>query len=158
MECLVAAAVGALPPGGRWPWPCGRFRSEPLTKRGTDPIVHSFPHVGPCAPRFMCRASPHPVCRFPIGEITFMPETSSDRRDPQRSRRRTRRRGGGGQISRLPVTEYDEQAEAEAARERNDLAANELRSMSVTELRTVSRDLDLDALGEERKEDLVDRI
>jgi transcription termination factor Rho len=87
-----------------------------------------------------------------------MPETSSDRRDPQRSRRRTRRRGGGGQISRLPVTEYDEQAEAEAARERNDLAANELRSMSVTELRTVSRDLDLDALGEERKEDLVDRI
>jgi transcription termination factor Rho len=87
-----------------------------------------------------------------------MPETSSDRRDPQRSRRRTRRRGGGGQISRLPVTEYDEQAEAEAARERNDLAANELRSMSVTELRTVGRDLDLDALGEERKEDLVDRI
>jgi transcription termination factor Rho len=87
-----------------------------------------------------------------------MPETSSDRRDPQRSRRRTRRRGGGGQISRLPVTEYDEQAEAEAARERNDLAANELRSMSVTELRTVGRDLELDALGEERKEDLVDRI
>ena len=56
------------------------------------------------------------------------------------------------------MTEYDEQAEAEAARERNDLAANELRSMSVTELRTVGRDLDLDALGEERKEDLVDRI
>ena len=87
-----------------------------------------------------------------------MPETTSDRRDPQRSRRRTRRRGGGGQVSRLPVTEYDEQAEAEAARERNDLAANELRAMSVSQLRTVGQDLDLDALGEERKEDLVDRI
>ncbi len=61
-------------------------------------------------------------------------------------------------MARLPVTEYDEQAEAEAARERNDLAANDLRAMTVTELRTVGRELDVDAAATDRKEDLVDQI
>ncbi len=40
--------------------------------------------------------------------------------------------GGGG---RAPVTEYDEQQELEAARERNDLDVSDLREMSVAELR-----------------------
>jgi transcription termination factor Rho len=56
------------------------------------------------------------------------------------------------------VTEYDEMQELEAARERNDLDVSDLREMSITELRQVGRDLELDAAGEERKEDLVDKI
>jgi transcription termination factor Rho len=75
----------------------------------------------------------------------------------QRSRnRRPRRRPSGS--SRLPVTEFDEQQEAEAARERNDLDIGDLREMSVTELRQVGRELELDAATGERREDLVDRI
>ncbi|HSL97281.1 MAG TPA: transcription termination factor Rho [Candidatus Deferrimicrobiaceae bacterium] len=59
---------------------------------------------------------------------------------------------------RLPVTEYDEAAELEAARERNDLDVADLREMSVAELRQVGRDLELETRGEDRKDDLVDRI
>jgi len=59
---------------------------------------------------------------------------------------------------RLPVTEYDEAAELEAARERHDLDVTDLREMSVAELRQVGRDLDLEPRGEDRKDDLVDRI
>ena len=62
---------------------------------------------------------------------------------------------GGG---RAPVTEYDEQRELEAARERNDLDVADLREMSVAELRQVGRDLELETPSEERKEDLVDAI
>jgi transcription termination factor Rho len=73
--------------------------------------------------------------------------------------RRPRRRGpmgsGGG---RAPVSEYDEMQELEAARERNDLEVTDLREMSVTELRQVGRELELDTRTEDRKEDLVDRI
>src|SRR5947208_1979084 len=78
----------------------------------------------------------------------------------QRSRnRRTRRRGGGGQMMRgAPVTEYDEAAEVEAARERNDLEVSDLREMSVNELRQVGRELELETGTQERKEDLVERI
>ncbi len=82
-----------------------------------------------------------------------MPGPEQQQRD--RSRRRTRRRP---QSSRLPVTDHDEILEAEAARERNDLAADELRAMSVNELRSVSRELELELGTGERKEDLVDRI
>ena len=57
-----------------------------------------------------------------------------------------------------PVTEYEEQQELEAARERNDLEVGELREMSVTELRALGRDLELDAATGERKDELVDRI
>jgi transcription termination factor Rho len=46
----------------------------------------------------------------------------------------------------------------EAARERNDLDVADLREMSVTELRAVSRDLELDTGTQERKDDLVERI
>ncbi len=78
-----------------------------------------------------------------------------DQQRDQRSRRRPRRRP---QQSRLPVTDHDELIEAEAARDRNDLAADELRAMSVTELRAVSKDLDPDAAPIDRKDDLVDLI
>jgi transcription termination factor Rho len=83
-----------------------------------------------------------------------MPGNGPEPRD-QRSRRRPRRRSTG---SRLPTTDYDELLEAEAARERNDLAADELRAMSVSELRSVSRELDIEPAPSERKEDLVDQI
>jgi transcription termination factor Rho len=56
------------------------------------------------------------------------------------------------------VTEYDEMQELEAARERNDLDVSDLREMSVTELRQVGRELELDTPTDERKEDLVDAI
>jgi transcription termination factor Rho len=56
------------------------------------------------------------------------------------------------------VTEYDEMQELEAARERNDLDVSDLREMSLTELRQVGRDLELETAAEERKEDLVESI
>jgi len=56
------------------------------------------------------------------------------------------------------VTEYDEQAEAEAARERNDLDVRDLREMSVNELRRVGAELEIDSEAGARKDDLVDRI
>ena len=56
------------------------------------------------------------------------------------------------------MTEYDEMQELEAARERNDLDVADLREMSVTELRQVGRDLELDTRTEDRKDDLVDKI
>jgi transcription termination factor Rho len=78
-----------------------------------------------------------------------------DQQRDQRSRRRPRRRP---QQSRLPVTDHEEQLEAEAARQRNDLAADELRAMTMTELRSVSRELEVDSGTADRKEELVDRI
>ena len=65
-----------------------------------------------------------------------MPQLGPD----QRSRNRRPRRRGPIQRG-APVTEYEEQQELEAARERNDLEVADLREMSVTELRAVSRDL-----------------
>src|SRR6185295_19203321 len=77
----------------------------------------------------------------------------------QRTRnRRPRRRGQFGGGGRAPVTEYDEMQELEAARERNDLEVNDLREMSITELRQVGRELELETPTDERKEDLVDAI
>jgi transcription termination factor Rho len=77
-----------------------------------------------------------------------------------RTNRRPRRRGGqmGGGGRGAPVTEYDEQQELEAARERNDLDVADLREMSVAELRQVGRELELDSRTDDRKEDLVDAI
>jgi transcription termination factor Rho len=79
----------------------------------------------------------------------------------QRTRnRRPRRRGqfGGGGGRGAPVTEYDEMQELEAARERNDLDVSDLREMSMTELRQVGRELELETASDERKEDLVESI
>ena len=86
-----------------------------------------------------------------------MPGPGPDQRDQRSRNRRPRRRTpiGGG---RAPVTEYEEQLELEAARERNDLEVSDLREMSVAELRQVSRDLEVDAEGGERKDVLVDLI
>ncbi|MGZ4838314.1 MAG: transcription termination factor Rho [Terriglobales bacterium] len=88
-----------------------------------------------------------------------MPGPGPDQRDQRAQRnRRPRRRapiGGGG---RAPVTEYEEQQELEAARERNDLEVGDLREMSVAELRQVSRDLEVEAASGERKDVLVDLI
>ena len=53
---------------------------------------------------------------------------------PSRNRRPRRR---SQSTNRLPVTEQDEVAELEAARERNDLDVRDLREMSVKELREV---------------------
>ena len=61
-----------------------------------------------------------------------MPQLGPDQR--QRNRRPRRRTQ---MTSRAPVTEYEEQQELEAARERNDLDVSDLREMSVTELRQV---------------------
>src|SRR6266576_2457458 len=76
----------------------------------------------------------------------------------QQSRNRRPRRRGQISSSRAPVTEYEEQQELEAARERNDLDITDLREMSVNELRAVSRDLELETGTQERKDDLVERI
>ena len=86
-----------------------------------------------------------------------MPGPGPDQRDQRSRNRRPRRRSpiGGG---RAPVTEYEEQQELEAARERNDLEVADLREMSVAELRQVSRDLEVDAASADRKDVLVDLI
>ena len=76
----------------------------------------------------------------------------------QQSRNRRPRRRGQIASRGAPVTEYEEQQELEAARERNDLDVSDLREMSVTELRAVSRDLELETGTQERKDDLVERI
>jgi len=56
------------------------------------------------------------------------------------------------------VTEQDEVAELEAARERNDLDVRDLREMTVKELRAVGERLDIEAQPAKRPEDLVDLI
>src|SRR3954463_745053 len=89
-----------------------------------------------------------------------MPAPGPDQRDQRSRNRRPRRRNPmtGGGNGRAPVTEYEEQQELEAARERNDLEVADLREMSVAELRQVSRDLEVDSAGGERKDVLVDLI
>ena len=79
-----------------------------------------------------------------------------DQRDA-RSRNRRRRRPTGGHI-RVPVSDHEELAEIEAARERNDLDYADLHEMSVTELQTIGRELELETASGERKDDLVGRI
>ena len=95
----------------------------------------------------------------PPPQVTFpdMPGPGPDQRDQRQRNRRPRRRApiGGG---RAPVTEFEEQQELEAARERNDLEVADLREMSVAELRQVSRDLEVDAASADRKDVLVDLI
>src|SRR4029077_15240305 len=88
----------------------------------------------------------------PSGEFHPMPSNGSD---PRSRNRRSRRRMP---VGRAPVTEYDEMQELEAARERNDLDISDLRAMSVTELRSVGRDLEIETAAQERREELVDRI
>jgi transcription termination factor Rho len=84
-----------------------------------------------------------------------MPAIGPDPRDPRSRNRRTRRRPNA---PRPPVTDFDEQAEAEAARGRNDLAIADLREMSEKELRTIGRELEIDPAAADRREELMDRI
>ena len=58
----------------------------------------------------------------------------------------------------MPVTEQDEVAELEAARERNDLDIRDLTEMSVKELREVGVKLDIEDAASDRRDDLVDQI
>src|SRR5690349_1546686 len=94
-----------------------------------------------------------PQCTTYQVESRNMPGPSPD----QRSRNRRPRRRGQSSF-RAPVTEWEEQQEVEAARERNDLAVSDLREMSVNELRQVGRELELETGAGERKDDLVDAI
>ncbi len=75
---------------------------------------------------------------------------------PSRNRRPRRRAQTSG--NRLPVTEQDEVAELEAARERNDLDIRDLTEMSVKELREVGVKLDIEDATSDRRDDLVDQI
>ena len=75
--------------------------------------------------------------------------------DQRPRNRRPRRRTP---VGRAPVTDFEELQELEAARDRNDLDVNDLREMSIAELRQVGRDLAMEARSEDRKEDLVGRI
>ena len=81
-----------------------------------------------------------------------------DQRDQRSRNRRGRRRGGGGGLARLPVTEQDELQELEASRERQDLNISDLRAMTESELRSVSRELEVETAGAANREELVDRI
>jgi len=85
-----------------------------------------------------------------------MPGPGPDQRNQSARNRRPRRRTQS--TYRAPVSEFDEQQEIEAARERNDLEVSDLREMSVTELRAIGRELELDSATGDRKDDLVDRI
>ena len=101
--------------------------------------------------RMRFRANPSGA---PSGEAHPMPSNGSDPRSRNRRPRRRMPIAGG----RAPVSEYDEMQELEAARERNDLDIVDLRQMSVTELRSVGRDLEIEAAASDRRDDLVDRI
>src|ERR1044072_1612032 len=82
-----------------------------------------------------------PVLPSPEGDLSHMPGPGPDQRDQRAQRnRRPRRRapiGGGG---RAPVTEFEEQQELEAARERNDLEVGDLREMSRSEERRAGKE------------------
>ena len=88
-----------------------------------------------------------------------MPGPGPDQRDQRSRNRRPRRRTPvAGGVRGAPVTEFEEQQELEAARERNDLEIADLREMSVPELRQLGRELEIDAASADRKDELVDRI
>jgi len=70
--------------------------------------------------------------------------------DPRSRNRRPRRRPAG----QTQTAEYDEYSNGDS----RDLDINELRGMSVGELETVGRDLEMDEGAAAGKEDLVDRI
>src|SRR5919205_966451 len=115
------------------------------------------PHPGPSADP-LCRGElPKSTTDFIAQQVNPYP-MAQDQRIRNRRPRRRGQYGGGGGGGRVPVTEFDEMQELEAARERNDLEVGDLREMSVAELRQVGRELELDTRTEERKDDLVDRI
>src|SRR5829696_4130814 len=122
------------------PFPNGRARRYADSARRT---TLGAPTPRPPGTR---RGGPYPL----RGSPSPMPNGPDQR--AARNRRPRRR----SQTNRLPVTEQDEVAELEAARERNDLDISDLREMSVKELQQVGQKLDIE--GGARREDLVDLI
>ena len=86
-------------------------------------------------------------CRTPPPESVPNPMPNGSDQRPTRNRRPRRR----SETSRLPVTEQDEVAELEAARERNDLDIRDLREMTVKELQEVGERLEIDGAPAERQ-------
>src|SRR5512133_606193 len=101
----------------------------------------------PLSPPGLAGPAPTP----PRGQPTPMPNGPD-----QRTSRNRRPRRRSQSTNRLPVTEQDEVAELEAARERNDLDISDLREMSVKELQQVGKRLDIE--GGSRRDELVDQI
>src|SRR6187401_911209 len=110
----------------------------------------------PMRPGRLAHMGMHPSRPSPTGDPVTMPGPGPDQRDRSRNRRPRRRTQAGGY--RAPVTEYEEQQELEAAKERNDLDVSDLREMSVNELRQVGRELELETATADRKDDLVEKI
>src|SRR5919108_578438 len=147
-------------PGRRATMHWERFRSRipPVARRNESTARFALTNARSTVyPPFIppARAAERFRARFRTGLHLQVTPTHMPNIQDQRSRNRRRRRMP---VSRAPVTEYEEQQEIEAARERNDLDITDLREMSVNELRAVSRDLELDTGTQERKEDLVERI
>jgi transcription termination factor Rho len=78
----------------------------------------------------------------------------SDQREA-RGRRRRRRSPSG---PRTIISDVEEMSELEGSSNRHDLGLSELREMSVSELETVGRELQVETTAGERKEDLVTKI
>src|SRR5260221_14604569 len=76
----------------------------------------------------------------------------------QRTMRNRRPRRRMQTVGRAPVTETDEMQELEAARERNDLDAIDLREMSAAELAQAACEGELDTRTDDCKDDLVYQI
>ncbi len=75
---------------------------------------------------------------------------------PSRNRRPRRRSQNTG--NRLPVTEQDEVAELEAARERNDIDIRDLRGMSVKQLKEIGAKLEIEDSKSASSDALVNQI
>src|SRR6476469_2636196 len=122
-------------------------------------LAAAIPRVPGSAPSERQRGLRPRVSRIAPHRTTHQVESRNMPGPSQGQRSRNRRPRRRGQSSfRAPVTEWEEQQEVEAARERNDLAISDLQEMSVNELRQVGRELELDTSTGERKDDLVDRI
>ena len=141
-----------------------RSRTGPMGRRSFTPLTgargRSMLRVSRPAPalRQRFRAHHRPVLPSPEGDLSHMPGPGPDQRDQRVTQPTTPTTRPHRRRRRAPVTEYEEQQELEAARERNDLEVSDLREMSVAELRQVSRDLEVDAASGERKDVLVDLI
>ena len=102
------------------------LRPPPTAARDGTPILRD---ARPLARLFPFRPDPPGRSLPSRGSPTPMPNGPD-----QRANRNRRPRRRSQSTNRLPVTEQDEVAELEAARERNDLDISDLREMSVKEL------------------------
>ncbi len=137
----------------------GPARTEPGVAAGRSgpsparPLTHrSQPDMLQASPPAAREGNQIPREQRPVARLIVLPAGISRRRTPplevlpnpmpngpdQRPSRNRRPRRRSQTTNRLPVTEQDEVAELEAARERNDLDIRDLREMSVKELREVA--------------------